>query len=198
MTNLAGPLLSECPEAVLAVDLDGTLVRGDMLRDGVRHILRSSPLSLAGVGLALLGRGRSGVKRAVARAVPLTPAQLPYDPGVIALIESWRSAGRKVVLATAAEDSVARAIAAHLGLFDTVHATTPGHNLKGRAKAACLVDHFGPQGFVYVGDSVADLQIWKHAAGAIIAGDHPKVVDRVRALGIPMHRINGTGETRRG
>ena len=182
-------LLATCPDTVLAVDLDGTLIQTDMLRRGVAQILRTAPLSMFGLVLTLLRQGRPGFKQAVAGIATSRPADLPYNPHVVALARSWRAAGRKVALATAADETVAQSVAAHLGIFDAVHASTVGRNLKGRAKAAFLVQEYGDRGFVYVGDSKADLHVWKHAAGAAIACDSPKVMARLLRLGVPVQSV---------
>jgi hypothetical protein len=52
-------------ESVLAVDLDGTLVRTDTLVEAVLSLVRARPMALAAV-LAALTRGRAGFKTRVA------------------------------------------------------------------------------------------------------------------------------------
>lgn len=74
------------------------------------------------------------------------------------------------MLATAANERVARAIADHLGLFDEVIASGTEHNLEGSAKAAALVERFGEGGFSHVRDSVADQAVWRWAGAAVLAG----------------------------
>lgn len=183
-------LLRICPETVLAVDLDGTLVRVDMLRAGLGRLLRSEPRRVLSLGKCLLCHGRPGLKRAVAVQAPAVAEDLPYNPEVVSLARAWRTAGRKVVLATAADALVAEGIAAHLDLFDAVHASGNGCNLKGRAKAAFLVQEYGAKGFVYAGDSSADLHVWKHAAGAALARDSVALDARLRALGLPVQLVS--------
>src|SRR5262249_21664120 len=63
----------------------------------------------------------------------------------------------------AADESIALAVAAHLGLFDEVIASDGAHNLKGAAKAERLVARFGAGGFAYIGDSSADEVVWQQA-----------------------------------
>ncbi|MCC5991353.1 MAG: haloacid dehalogenase-like hydrolase [Rhodobacteraceae bacterium] len=193
MTDSAGDaaqgLLAACPDTVLAVDLDGTLVQIDMLRNALAGLLARAPWSVFALGAALVRGGRPGIKRAVARRAGCVPADLPYNPHVLALIRHWRGAGRKVVLATAADARVAEAIAAHLGLFDAVHASAPGRNLKGRVKADFLVQNYGARGFVYVGDSRADLHVWKQAAGAALASSDAALKTALAALGLPVQSV---------
>ena len=55
----AAGLLAACPDAVLAVDLDGTLVPGDMLRRGLVQLLLARALVVGAVGCGLGARGAS-------------------------------------------------------------------------------------------------------------------------------------------
>ena len=183
-------LMQLCPDAVLAVDLDGTLVQCDMLHRGVAQILQRAPISALALAVALLRHGRPGLKRAVALRAKFDPAELPYNPVVVELAKDWRADGRRVVLATAADEGVARTIAAHLGLFDAVHASSRAGNLKGRAKAAFLTDTYGERRFVYAGDSAADLHVWAKAVGAVIVSDCPKLRAQLGCLDIPLMRLD--------
>lgn len=179
-------LLEMCPGAILAVDLDGTLVHADMLRRGLAQVLRRAPSSAVALALALLRGGRPGLKQAVALRAPFDPAELPYNTAVVALARAWRARARKVVLATAADAGVAQTIAAHLDLFDAVHASSGAGNLKGRAKAAFLTRTYGVRGFVYAGDSSADLHVWAEAAGAVLASDSPALRARLLRMDLPV------------
>ena len=48
----------------------------------------------------------------------LDVASLPYRPEVIAFLKEQKQQGRRLVLATAAQEQLARQVADHLGLFD--------------------------------------------------------------------------------
>ena len=166
-----GSLHNQAADAlVMAVDLDGTLVQTDMLHETFWLSLAEDPLNLFRSLLALIKGGRPGLKVWLGARIKIDAASLPYHEGLLALIRDWRATGRKVVLVTAADQTLADSIAAHLGLFDAVYGTQPGHNLKGTNKSRFLVETFGQQGFVYAGDSKADLKVWPQAAGAICVG----------------------------
>jgi 4-hydroxybenzoate polyprenyltransferase/phosphoserine phosphatase len=154
----------------LCVDLDGTLLRTDSLHEALVSALRRAPWIAFALPFWLL-RGRAAFKREVARRAELDPALLPYDPGVLELIRAERGKGRRIVLATAADESIAQAVARHLGLFDEVVASDGTHNLKGAGKASALRERFGERGFDYVGDSRADHAPWSAAAVAYVCGD---------------------------
>jgi 4-hydroxybenzoate polyprenyltransferase len=65
---------------------------------------------------------------------------------------------------------MAQAIAARLELFDEILASDGQRNLKGPTKAAALVERYGTRGFDYVGDSRADLPVWREAREAVVIG----------------------------
>lgn len=151
---------------ILVVDLDGTLLRSDMLFETFWSAFGSDwriPFSVA----TSLSAGRAALKRRLAAAAHIDAATLPYDPDVISYIEAWRKTGGRTALVTASDQAVAEAVAGHLGIFDEVHGSDGSVNLKGDRKAGFLQKRFGAQGFAYMGDSAADLPVWSRAAKAI-------------------------------
>lgn len=158
---------------VLVVDLDGTLLRSDMLYECLwSSMARDGWATLRAVGR--LREGRAALKRALANLSDVDASTLPYDDEVQARIKAWRAGGGRAVLATASDQALADKVAAHLGIFDEVHGSDGARNLKGPEKAAFLRDRF-PDGFTYMGDSAADLPVWKEAERAISVGAPPKV-----------------------
>jgi hypothetical protein len=67
----------------LCVDLDGTLVRSDLLVESALALLRRNPLYLFFFPAWLL-RGKAYLKRAIARRVVRDVTRLPYDARVLA------------------------------------------------------------------------------------------------------------------
>jgi len=151
----------------LCVDLDGTLVRTDMLHEALLLLAKSSPRSLPALPAWLL-RGKAGFKHLVAERVTIDPAALPYRATVLDMIAEARAAGRPVVLATAAPTRIATAIADHLGLFDEVVSSDRETNLSADAKARALVQRYGERGFDYVGNDHADLPVLARARRAFL------------------------------
>lgn len=166
---------------VLVVDLDGTLTRWDMLYEGFWAALSMGFQNFFAI-FSGLPRGKAALKESVGRTFTLDPATLDYNENVLEIIRDHRAAGGRAVLATAADRGIAEAIAAHLGVFDAVHASDGTRNLKGPAKAAVLVETYGPGGYDYIGDSRADLPVWKQAHRAITVGASDKLRRRVDAL----------------
>ncbi len=151
---------------ILVADLDGTLLRSDMLYESFWSAFgrdwRSPFLSVAA-----LSRGRASLKRHLAKTALIEVSTLPYDWQVISYIEEWRSAGGRTALVTASDQALAQVVADHLGVFDEVHGSDGSLNLKGERKGSFLEERFGTQGFAYMGDASADLPVWQRAAKAI-------------------------------
>lgn len=148
----------------LYVDLDGTLVSTDTLWESLVVLARKNPRALASLIPALL-KGKAFFKSALANQTELPPQNLPYHEDVLAFLRMQKEAGRRLILATASHETVARAVAAHLDLFDDVLASTHNRNLRGEVKREAIQLHAqGP--YEYLGDHPVDLSIWQGAARA--------------------------------
>jgi 4-hydroxybenzoate polyprenyltransferase/phosphoserine phosphatase len=146
----------------LVVDLDGTLIRTDLLLESGFAFLGSHPAGVGGL-LAALVRGKAALKAHIASTTEIDAGHLPYDANVIELIRQARTAGRPVYLASASNERYVRAVSAHLALFDGWFASSADENLSSAAKAARLVEKFGERGFDYIGNDAADLEVWAKA-----------------------------------
>jgi 4-hydroxybenzoate polyprenyltransferase len=154
---------------VLCVDLDGTLIRSDLLLESLVLLIKRNPLLLFCIPFWLL-RGKAALKAEIAARVTLDPAALPYNQEFVRWLTTERRTGRSLWLCTAANERLAQSVAAHLGLFDGVIASDQNTNLAGSAKAARLVERFGERGFDYCGNERRDLAIWEKARGAVVVG----------------------------
>lgn len=164
--------------------MDGTLLRTDVTWEGIMGALRRSPWRLAGAAPALL-RGRAAFKQRLATLGAIDVAGLPWRTDVLDYLHATRARGRALHLATGADETIARAVAMHLGLFDRVWGSDGATNLTGARKASVLAAAF-PDGFVYAGDSTADLHVWRRAKGAILVGVSGSVERAVATLGTPV------------
>ncbi|VWB12351.1 membrane protein [Burkholderia metallica] len=161
----------------LVVDLDGTLLRSDILVESGFSYLKSYPLRFFSPLLWLAGGGKPALKSALAARVDLDVSVLPYDPQIVAWLEEERASGRTIALATASHEKYAHEIARHLDLFDEVFATDDQINLSSHMKKDRLVARFGEQGFDYAGNSRDDLPVWR-AAGRAYVVNAPAAVRR--------------------
>lgn len=150
----------------LAVDLDGTLLRSDLLLESTLALLATRPWLLFAFP-AWLWRGKAHLKWQIARRVELDVGSLPWDDRMLTIIQA-AVGEREIVLCTASDEKLASAVAEHLGVFDLVLASDGQRNLSGRAKAEALVERYGHQGFDYAGNAQVDLLVWASARQAIV------------------------------
>ena len=160
---LPGELLSRSSETVpLVVDLDGTLIRSDVLIESAFAYLGQDPLRIGGL-LSALARGKAALKARIAARTEIDVSALPYDEDILVLIRQARASGRPTYLASATNERYVRAIAEHLGLFDGWFASNENENLSSTLKARRLVKAFSEKGFDYVGNDSTDLAVWAAA-----------------------------------
>jgi len=173
----------------LVLDLDGTLIVGDLLYKSFLSILPRNPFVVFQCAAWLL-RGRAALKRQLALRSRIDWDRLQLHQDVVALAIREKTAGRRIVLATAADAVLAGQLASRLGFIDQVFASDGQRNLKGSEKAAMLRQIF-PVGFIYAGDSAADLKVWRHACGIVLVNARQSVADAARALARPMLELSG-------
>jgi len=151
----------------LCVDLDGTLIRADLLWEGLVRYWKQHPPHLIRSLLWWL-RGRAFLKAQLARRIHVPVGRLPWIGSFLEHLRQQHRAGRSLYLVTASDRHAAQPVADHLGLFRETLASDGQTNLRSRAKARALVDRFGERGFDYPGNSRADLPVWRHARHAIV------------------------------
>lgn len=162
----------------LVVDLDGTLTPTDTLVESIIQLGKQHPFDLLKLPFWLL-KGRAGFKASIATRSTLPITNLPYRTNLVDYLRNEKQNGRQLILATAANNNIANAVAAHLDLFDTVLASSENRNLKGTAKLTAIQQAAGLK-FVYAGDSKADLPIWQAAQAAILVNTSSNVSNTVR------------------
>lgn len=165
----------------LVVDLDGSLIRTDILHESCAGLIAAHPLWLFRLPGWLAG-GRAALKAALADAVPVDAALLPLNEAVADVLRGEKGRGRQIVLASASHRRPVQALADHLGLFDVVLATEGETNLAGEAKAQALVEQFGEGGFDYIGNSMADMAVWRRARRALAVNPSGRLERRLLAL----------------
>lgn len=166
----------------LAVDLDGSLVLTETSVQSALASLRANPLK-ALVALCAYADGRAPGKRAFADIAIADPANLPYRAPLLTFLEKEKARGRRLHLVTAADQKVADSVADYLGLFDSARGSNGEINLKGYTKLAWLDARF-PRGFDYVGNSRADMPIWRGIGRAMLVGRAIEFAQRLRDEGV--------------
>lgn len=165
----------------LCVDLDGTLIRTDMLWESLVRLLRRNPLYVFAV-LAWWMRGRAHLKQELARRVAVPVETLPYTESLCDFLKGERAVGRRLLLVTASDRLMGRRVADHVGLFDEVLASDGQTNLRGETKGHALAERFGKGGFDYAGNSSVDLGTWPYGREAIIVNGSLALIRRAAAV----------------
>jgi 4-hydroxybenzoate polyprenyltransferase len=166
ISGAAPALGTDATHIPLAVDLDGTLFRTNLLLECVFRLAKQKPWLIPLLPLWLL-QGKAFLKKRVFEAVTLDYSLLPLDQRLVDWLREQKAQGRHLTLATAANEDLAVQAVAHLELFDTIIGSDEKRNLKGPVKAAALQQMYAT-GFAYAGNSSADLAVWKYSAEAIV------------------------------
>ena len=171
------PIASNSTQVPLAVDLDGTLIRTDMMWESVALLLKKNPFLLFALPIWWMG-GRAYLKQQLSRRVQVNPAALPYHAKFLEWLKEEKRNGRKLVLATASDIKMAEPVAQHVGIFDEVLASDGKTNLRSTAKMKKLTERFGERGFDYAGNSSVDLGVWVGTREAIVVNADESLVQR--------------------
>ncbi|MDE1963006.1 MAG: UbiA family prenyltransferase [Xanthomonadaceae bacterium] len=150
----------------LCVDLDGTLIRSDLLIESTLLLLSKQPWAVFQLPGWLL-RGKAHLKREIAERVELDPSALPYNDELVGWLRA-QAGSRPILLCTASDASLAKPVADHTGLFDDVIASDGKTNVSGSRKSQILSERFGEKGFDYIGNAPVDLAVWRHARKALV------------------------------
>lgn len=172
----------------LVVDLDGTLIKSDVLLESFLSALVRRPWLACLLPFWLL-QGRAVLKANLALYGEVNAALLPYNTEFVDYLQQQKQAGRRLVLATASNRKFAGQVAEHLALFDDVLASDETINLKGDKKAEGVVALLGNEGFCYAGNDVPDLKVWSRAEAAVIVGPQAKSLQKALPPQCQVERI---------
>lgn len=172
-------------EVPLYVDLDGCLLRTDTLWESFAGALQSRPVA-ALAALGSLVAGRAALKRRIAAFGEYDVETMPRHETLLAWLREQRAVGRRLVLATATDRTLAQAAAESiaqtegLDLFDGVLASDGRTNLKGRSKLEAIRRDAQGERFDYCGNGPEDIAIFAEARHAIVAGASERVLAAAR------------------
>ncbi|MGR3291208.1 MAG: UbiA family prenyltransferase [Paracoccaceae bacterium] len=166
---------------LLVVDLDGTLIKSDMLFETFWSSF-ASDWRIPILAIRSLMGGRAKLKEFLANKSHIDVETLPYEDKVVEYIKNWRNRGGKAILVTATDQKLADRIATYLGIFDAAYGSDGTTNLKGPRKAALLADKFENETYAYMGNASADIPVWEHADKAITVNASLSLRRRVEKL----------------
>jgi 4-hydroxybenzoate polyprenyltransferase/phosphoserine phosphatase len=177
----------------ICVDLDGTLVYTDTLLEAYMKLIKHRPLSLL-QSIWWLRGGRAYLKHQISQRVSLHTELLPYNKPLLDWLQQQQRRGHKLCLATGSDVRLARQIANHLGIFQSIVASDGVHNRSGQGKAQGLIEKFGRGKFIYVGNSRADLPAWSAAHAAIVVNASPLLTRKVKRVATVRQVLSGTNK----
>lgn len=146
----------------LFVDLDGTLIKSDLLLESILLLIKRNPFAALMIPLWLL-KGRANLKHQLAQRVDIPYQLLPRNPEFHAYIQQQGETGRDIVLISASNQQQVREISQHWGLFIDAIGSDEELNLKAETKLLRILQLNHKAGFSYAGNSSADLPIWDEA-----------------------------------
>lgn len=158
----------------LVVDLDGTLIRTDLLVESIFALLKRNILFIFLLPVWLL-KSKAHLKHEIAARVDIDARLLPYHDEFLGYLRAEHASGRRLVLATASNEKYGEAIALHLGVFQEVLASNATVNLSGGRKLEQLRALFGNHGFDYAANAMVDLPLWEAAHSALLVNPEHKV-----------------------
>lgn len=163
-------IISTLPSLPLVVDLDGTLTPWELHWTGTKNMLFQAPWYAVKALVSFLTGGRVAYKQVVMQERWLPYKSIPLNEEVVKLISHWQQEGRPVCLATGSPATYATGLAAHLGCFDSIIASTPGQNTVAARKAQRLDALYGKKGYIYIGNSRQDIPVWNASAAGLCVG----------------------------
>lgn len=165
-------LLNMTENIPLVIDLDHSFARVDYFHVSLMRGLSKNPFLIFYIPLLFIQRGREGVKSYFASFLTDDDFQPSYfRPEIINFLHHRKvlHPSAMTLLATGAAPRVANKVAEIYNYFDAVFASSPGNNLKSKNKFNRIHSFLGNSEFFYIGDSWADLELWKKCKkGAII------------------------------
>lgn len=143
----------------LIVDLDGTLIKTDLLLEGFKLLIKKNILYIFLCFLWLL-KGKANLKYKIFQIVKIPSESLPFNEELLDFLKKESIKGRRIILATASLRTNGIEISHVHPIFDEVYGSERTINLKGKNKLGLLIKLFGNRKFDYIGNSHSDLIIF--------------------------------------
>ena len=172
------PQETNSSEIPLVVDLDGTLIRTDSFYESLIIALRSNPLTFFSIPKWLLA-GKAKCKEEISKIAKFDVDSLNYSPNFLDYLRQESLRGRRIILATGADQSIANSIAQDLGLFSDVIASDGKINRTGRNKLSAIKELLDNEDFAYAGNASVDISIWKEAKERIAVNTDSLLVEKL-------------------
>ena len=163
----------------LVVDLDGTIIKTDLLLEGLVDVCVRKPYLVFGMLAATMRQGRIGLKRFLVEHSRIAIDALPLVPATTDLIREAQIGGQAVLLVSGAHAEYVERFGERLSV-DEMAGTDDSTNLVGSAKLGWLRDRIAE--FDYIGNSSVDIPLFAAARRAYLVNASPITISRVRRV----------------
>ena len=154
-------------QSTLYVDLDGTVIKTDLLFESILLLLKKNFFLALLVPVWLL-KGKANLKHQLSKRVHIPVELLPLNTEFHDYLKEEVERGRNIVLISASNQLPVRQVGDYLGLFIDAMGSDEDHNLKSKSKVTRILQLDPAGGFIYAGNSKADIAVWSEASEAIL------------------------------
>ncbi len=177
---------------ILCVDLDGTLIKTDMLLESFIFSFKKNPFVIFFCLFWLLSGGKAKLKHKLALKYVFDPSLLPYNDKFLDFLKKRKNDGCELSLVSASSEIIVKKIADYLGLFSDSFGSDSVNNLSSLKKADFLLKKYGDKNFVYCGNSPDDIPVWKVSGSAVCVNTPSGVKRKLRNFGIRFEEVSTT------
>ncbi|QWC98990.1 UbiA family prenyltransferase [Polynucleobacter paneuropaeus] len=164
----------------LAVDLDGTLIQGDLFFESILSLIKQNPLHVFYIVVWIFG-GIAYLKKRVALIADINLTLIQYNQDLIKfLLEKKKNT--KLILCSGSDELFLNKINDHLKIFDEVIGSNGKINLTGINKAKYLIEKYGHKGYQYIGNSSIDFPVWRGAISGWVISDSEELIKRAKSI----------------
>ena len=156
---------------ILAVDLDNTLIKTDMIYVGLKFLFFYRIYLLPKLIWLFFFKGKTYAKKYLFDVTSYSVENIIFNQSVIDFITNNKEKYTYTILISGSYYKYVDAISKYLGLFDFSVGTTLETNMISLNKTRYLKDEFGDLIFDYIGDSKKDIPIWESAKTAYVVNN---------------------------
>ena len=153
---------------ILAVDLDNTLIRTDMIYVGLKFLLLYKIYLLPKLLWLLVNKGKTYAKHYLYSNTKFSIENIKLNQAVVSFIKSNKKKYTSIILISGSYFKYVEVFAKHLNLFDYSVGTTLDTNMVSFNKVKYLKNKYKNFKFDYIGDSKKDIPIWEYARNAYV------------------------------
>lgn len=168
----------------LFVDLDGTLIQGDLSHKAFFYFFKTNPVLCIYHLFIFLFLGRPYLKEKISKNYIVELSNLNKNKQCIEYIEEAKNNNRTVFLISGSHQFLVNQISNQLNFFNDAYGTHKNFNMIGKNKIAFINQKLKIFDFDYIGNSKQDLPIWKHTKKVIFTNAAPSLRKKIKKLNL--------------